>query len=57
MRYINIVYINNNNNWGVCEPLKCILGIQKQQTNRPQVITNQTDHMWTFGTIERPWNI
>jgi hypothetical protein len=20
-------------------------------------ITNQTDQMWTFGTIERPWNI
>ena len=24
---------------------------------RPQVITNQTDHRWTTGTLERPWNI
>jgi hypothetical protein len=35
-------------NWRVCELLKCILSIQKQLTNRPQVITNQTDHKWTF---------
>ena len=26
------------------EILKCILAIQRQLTNRPQVITNQTDH-------------
>jgi hypothetical protein len=29
----------------------------KQQTNRPQVIINQTDHRWRLGTLERPWNI
>ena len=34
------------------ELLKCILAIQKQPTNRPQVITNQTDHRWTLGTLE-----
>jgi hypothetical protein len=49
-----IIYVQN---WRVCELLKCILAIQKQLTNRPQVIPNQTDHRWTFGTIERPWNI
>ena len=49
-----IIYVQN---WRVCELLKCILAIQKQLTNRPQVITNQTDHRWTFVTVERPWNI
>jgi hypothetical protein len=38
-----IIYVQN---WRVCELLKCILAIQKQLTNRPQVITNQTDHRW-----------
>ena len=28
----------------VCKLLKCILAIQKQLTNQPQVITHQTDH-------------
>jgi hypothetical protein len=28
----------------ICELLKCILAIQKQLTNQPQVITNQRDH-------------
>jgi hypothetical protein len=42
-----IIYVQN---WRVCELLKCILAIQKQLTNRPQVITNQTDHRWTFDT-------
>ena len=49
-----IIYAQN---WRVCELLTCILAIQKQLTNRPQVITNQTEHRWTFGTFERPWNI
>jgi hypothetical protein len=51
---INIINVQN---WRVCELLKCFLAIQKQRTNRPQVITNQTDHRWTFVTLERPWNI
>ena len=49
--------IINVQNWRVCELLKCFLAIQKQRTNRPQVIANQTDHRWTFVTLERPWNI
>jgi hypothetical protein len=49
-----IIYVQN---WRVCALLKCILAIQKQLTNRPQVITNQRDHRWTFETIEKPWNI
>ena len=49
-----IIYVQN---WRVCELLKCILATQKQLTNRPQIITNQTDHRWTFGTLEKPWNI
>ena len=49
-----IIYVQN---WKVYELLRCILAIQKQLSNRPQVITNQTDHRWTFGTPERPWNI
>jgi hypothetical protein len=48
-----IIYVQN---WRVCELLRCILTIQKQLTN-PQVITNQTDHRWRFGTLERPWII
>ena len=44
-----IIYVQN---WRVCELSKCILAIQKQLTNRPQVITNQTNHRWTFGTLE-----
>ena len=47
-----IIYVQN---WRVCELLKYILAIQL--TNRPQVITNQTDHRWAFGTLERPWTI
>ena len=43
-----IMYVQD---WRVCELLKCILAIQKQLTNQPQVITNQTDHRWTFGTL------
>jgi len=31
--------------------------MQKQLSNRSQVITNHTDYRWTFGTLERPWNI
>jgi len=27
------------------------------EQTRPQVITNQTDQRWTFGTLERPWNV
>jgi hypothetical protein len=38
-----IIYVQN---WRVCELLKCILAIQKQPTNRPQLIINQTDHFW-----------
>ena len=34
-----IIYAQN---WRVCELLKCILTIQKQLTNRPRVMTNQT---------------
>ena len=49
-----IIYVQN---WRVRELLKCFLAIQTQLTNRPQVITNQTDHRWTFGTPERPWTI
>jgi hypothetical protein len=49
-----IIYVQN---WRVCVLLKCILAIQKQLTNRPQVITNRTDNRWTFGTLERLWNI
>ena len=44
-----IIYVQN---WRVRELLKCILAIQKQLTNRPQVITNQTYHRGAFGTLE-----
>jgi len=27
---------------------------KEQLTNRPQIITNQTDHRRTLGTLERP---
>ena len=52
-----IIYVQNGRVYHTCQLLKCILAIQKQLTNRPQVITNQTDHRWRFGTLERPWNI
>jgi len=29
----------------------------KTTNDRTQVNTNQTDHRWTFGTLERPWTI
>ena len=42
-----IIYVQN---WRVCELLKCIRAIQKQLTNRSQVIINQTPHMNIWNT-------
>jgi hypothetical protein len=47
-----IIYVQN---WRVFELLKCILAMQKQLTNRPQVMTNQTDHRWRFVTLVVTW--
>jgi hypothetical protein len=57
MRKKKPVISNTGKFFRVCELLKCILATQKQLTNRSQVITNQTDHRWRFGTLERPCNI
>jgi hypothetical protein len=35
-----------------CELLKCILAIEKQLTNRPQVITNQSEHLGQLKDLE-----